>query len=81
MGVKIKGIGIKQADLPSGMYWTIKVPQTNAGDPVLNEDGKQVMTDRAVTSVQFDEDGNAEVPNKKIAEALVEAFPQNIRLA
>lgn len=80
MGVKIKGIGIKQAAVPSGFYWTVKVPQLNAGDPVLDEDGKAVTVDLSITSVQFDEDGNAEVPNKKIAEAMVEAYPQNIRL-
>lgn len=76
--VKIRGIGIKQAALPAEAVFSIKVPMIDGGTPVLDDAGKPVMTDRAVLSVVFDADGKATVPSEKIADALVEAYPQNI---
>lgn len=76
--VKIRGIGIKQAALPADAVYSIKVPMIDGGDPVLDDAGKQVMTDRAVTVVVFDEKGKATVPSEAIADALVEAYPVSI---
>lgn len=75
--VKIRGIGIKSAAIPADAVYSIKVPMIDGGDPVLDEDGKQVMTDRAVTAVVFDGNGKATVPSE-VADALVDAYPVSI---
>ena len=80
MGVKLNGIGIKVANIPADAVYSIKVPMFDAGEPVLDAEGKQALTDRRVLTVEF-EDGVATVPSKKVAEAMVEAYPQNITIA
>lgn len=75
--VKIRGIGIKQAAIPADAVYSIKVPMIDGGDPVLDDKGNPVMTDRAVTSVVFDDKGKATVPSE-VADALVEAYPVSV---